>query len=114
MNNQHSNNSFGVYNFIPPHILESIARNGNLRQRQVAERTLELDRQIRQQRVMQMEVNKGKRKEAQGPSKNRMVYNANNLTELPGILVRSEGQAATNDLEVDEAYAGFGATFDLY
>src|SRR4051794_909453 len=98
MNNQHSNSSLGVYNFIPPHILESIARNGNLRQRQVAERTLKLDLQIRQQRVMQMELNKGGRKEAQGAAKNRKIYNANNLTELPGKLVRSEGEAGTNDL----------------
>jgi len=114
MNNQHSNRSLGVYNFIPPHILEAIAQNGNIRQRQIAERTLKQDQQVRQLRAMRMELSKGERKEAQSPSKNRKIYNANNLTDLPGILVRSEGQAATNDLEIDEAYAGFGATFDLY
>src|SRR5438128_11671503 len=102
MNNQLSNSNLGVYNFIPPHILESIARNGNLKQRQIAERTLILDQQIRQQRSVQTVLNKGKRKEVQGPTKNRKIYNANNLTNLPGNLVRSEGQAVTNDLEVDE------------
>jgi Zn-dependent metalloprotease len=114
MNNQHSNRSLGVYNFIPPHILDSIVRNGNLRQRQIAERTLRQDQQVRQQRALRMELSRVEGKEAQSAAKNRKIYNANNLTDLPGKLVRSEGQAATNDLEVDEAYAGFGATFDLY
>ena len=46
--------------------------------------------------------------------KRRSVFDAQELQDLPGVLVRSEGQAATGDLAVDEAYAGSGATYDLY
>jgi Zn-dependent metalloprotease len=37
-----------------------------------------------------------------------------NASELPGTLVRSEGDAPTADEAVDEAYDGSGATHDLY
>ena len=33
---------------------------------------------------------------------------------MPGTLVRAEGQSATGDITVDEAYDGLGATFDFY
>jgi Zn-dependent metalloprotease len=33
---------------------------------------------------------------------------------LPGTLVRAEGQSATGDIAVDEAYEGLGATFDFF
>ena len=46
--------------------------------------------------------------------KNRIIYSAENRYRLPGVRVRSEGQAPTNDSAVDEAYDGLGATFDLY
>ena len=42
------------------------------------------------------------------------IYNANHGSTLPGTLVRSEGQAASGDAAVDEAYDGLGATFDFY
>ena len=48
------------------------------------------------------------------PARQRMVYTANNLSSLPGTLVRSEGAPPSGDLGVDEAYDGSGATYDLY
>jgi Zn-dependent metalloprotease len=44
----------------------------------------------------------------------RQIYDAQHKTRLPGRLVRSEGDAATGDAAVDEAYDGLGATFDLF
>jgi Zn-dependent metalloprotease len=44
----------------------------------------------------------------------RNIFSANNKQKLPGQLVRSEGQAATGDPAVDEAYDGLGDTYDLY
>jgi Zn-dependent metalloprotease len=47
-------------------------------------------------------------------ARNRLVYNANNGTSLPGTLVRSEGQAPTGNKDVDNAYAYSGDTYDFY
>jgi Zn-dependent metalloprotease len=44
----------------------------------------------------------------------RNVFSAKNKQKLPGELVRSEGQPATGDPAVDEAYDGLGDTYDLY
>lgn len=43
----------------------------------------------------------------------RTVHDARNGTELPGEVVRDEGDPPTGDVAADEAYDGFGATDDL-
>src|SRR5262249_7285524 len=48
------------------------------------------------------------------PQVHRSIYTAKNTQTEPGTLVRSEGQGASGDQEVDEAYDGLGATFDFY
>jgi vibriolysin len=45
---------------------------------------------------------------------NRRVYSANNGTTLPGTLRRTEGQAATTDVDVNAAYDGTGDTYEAY
>lgn len=47
-------------------------------------------------------------------AENRSIYSANNGTTLPGTLKRSEGQAATTDVDVNAAYDGTGATYEAY
>ncbi|WP_374562623.1 M4 family metallopeptidase [Ideonella sp.] len=47
-------------------------------------------------------------------AENRKVYSANNGTSIPGTLKRSEGQAATSDVDVNAAYDGTGATYESY
>ncbi len=44
----------------------------------------------------------------------RTVSDAENTEQLPGTTVRSEGDDATGDPAVDEAYDGLGATFDFF
>ncbi|GAA3541476.1 metalloprotease [Aeromicrobium flavum] len=44
----------------------------------------------------------------------RKVHDAENGTDLPGRLVRGEGDPATGDVAADEAYDGFGATDALF
>ena len=99
---------------IPPYILESIARSGTQTQRACALQTLAIDSRIRSQRAVRSEVGSVGVPSAGPPRKNRLVYTAANATNLPGTLIRSEGQAPSGDVAVDEAYDGFGATFDLY
>jgi len=47
-------------------------------------------------------------------AKSRRVYSAGNGTSLPGSLRRSEGQAATADLDVNGAYDNTGAFYDAF
>ncbi len=47
-----------------------------------------------------------------GPS--RLISDAGGVERLPGKRVRAEGEAATGDQAVDEAYDGFGATWELF
>lgn len=105
-----------VWSFIPPHILESIAENGTPEERQIALATLTADRGIRIERlVAQTERRSSATDEGAGsPHRQRRVFTANNGTGLPGTSRRSEGEAATGDAAIDEAYDGLGGTFDLF
>ncbi|WP_024645352.1 M4 family metallopeptidase [Pseudomonas syringae] len=47
-------------------------------------------------------------------SKHRMVYDAKGTDDLPGTLARSEGQKASGDKAIDEAYDGSGDVYDFY
>lgn len=47
-------------------------------------------------------------------AKNRQIYDSNNTTADPGTLMRSEGQAASGNADVDNAYTYFGDTYDFY
>lgn len=46
--------------------------------------------------------------------KNRLIYDAGNTDQLPGQLVRSEGDPKTKDTAANEAYDFAGATYDFY
>lgn len=115
MNHRHSYmNGGGTCGIIPPYILESIARNGTQSQRAKAQQTLILDGQIRAQRAARSQARSADVQAAAAPHKNRLVYTAANTSNLPGTLIRSEGQGASGDVSIDEGYDGLGATFNLY
>jgi Zn-dependent metalloprotease len=44
----------------------------------------------------------------------RKVYSANNTTDLPGTLLRSEGGPPSSDVDVNAAYDNTGTTYDAY
>ncbi len=46
--------------------------------------------------------------------KRRTIYDATHGTTLPGTLLRGEGDPASSDPSVNEAYDGLGATYDLF
>jgi len=101
---------------VPPHMLEAIIRNGSQAQRLAAQETLHMTESMRSARIAQLTTSAPSVSGAGAgaPHKNRKIYNTSNTTSLPGTLVRSEGQGATGDVAVNEAYDGLGATFDLY
>ncbi len=98
---------------VPPHMLKAIAERGNARQQQMARETLLLSEQLRGLRNILCES-----PELAGPAvaaqKERVVYDAQNGTNLPGSRARGEGDPPTGDAAVDEAYDGAGLTYDLY
>ena len=93
---------------IPPFILESITEHGSPEQQDYARRCLADSERFRIARVSF--VPQG----VTATGRERVIYSANNGTGLPGDVVRREGEAATGDVAVDEAYDGSGATYDLY
>ena len=101
-----------VNGIIPPHMAERILENGTPEQKRKAEAYMRIAGQMRGQRQQLSELSK-KAQPIVG-ERVRKVYDAQNGSELPGMLVRSEGHAPTDDAAVDEAYEGSGATYDLY
>lgn len=104
-----------ICTFVPPYVLESVAKNGTAEERKAALATLAADLSFRSERLLEgAPRGEAGGAGAGGPHKNRRTYSANNGSSLPGTLKRSEGQAATGDVAVDEGHDGLGATFDLF
>lgn len=112
-----SQKSNHVCYIIPPHILKNIAQHGTTAQKAEALESLVATEQLRGQRQVlgptlasllpHLEV-------AIAPTLNRNVYDAKHQEQLPGTLVRTEGSKNSTDVEVNEAYDGAGATYNLY
>lgn len=98
---------------MPPHMLEQIAENGTPRQRQWALRTLATTEQLRGQRHIAGQV-RAIAAAVRAVQRERITYDAENGTALPGRVVRNENDPPTGDPAVDEAHDGAGATWELY
>ncbi len=102
---------------VPPHMLDNIAENGTPQQQAIAVNTRATTQALLGQRlaVARGEI-PAEPKEVHriAGGKMRSVYTANFARQLPGTLVRQEGDGPSGDLSVDEAYDGAGITYDLY
>ncbi|MBD2614346.1 MAG: M4 family metallopeptidase [Nostoc sp. ZfuVER08] len=95
---------------VPPHMLENVVVNGSPQQRSWAFHTLNVSAQLRGRRDIIGSISF-----APSPGeKRRTIYDAKNGQQLPGTLVRSEGDPPSNDIAVNEAYDAAGATYDLF
>src|SRR5438477_1271128 len=100
---------------VPPHLLLHLARQTDPRLRAMAEaalQTLLVSERLRGERdgiggIAPLAVTPAGRER-------RTIYDARRHDQLPGAIVRSEGDPAVADVAVDEAYDGLGATYDLY
>ncbi len=111
--------SLPIFGIVPPYILDQIAKKGTAKQREAALRTKALDNTFRALRLATQPSRYAPHRLAAPvpmatPQKQRTIYTANNLQDLPGIVVRAEGQGPSQDVAVNEAYDGLGATFDFY
>lgn len=101
---------------LPPYLLDRLARRAREPLRSRAQNTLRLDETLRTVRasargpVLAMQ----QRAASERGRSERSVHTAGQETELPGLLVRAEGQPPTGDIAVDEAYEYLGATYALF
>ncbi len=107
-----------IFCILPPHILSEIAKRGTPEQRAAAVGALNIDHSFRTTRLALSLTGSLKARQsvtgAPPPQKQRTIYTANQTQTLPGQSVRTEGQAPSNDLSVNQAYDGLGATYDFY
>jgi Zn-dependent metalloprotease len=97
---------------LPPHMLRAIAERGSPEQRAWALQVLTVSERIRGRRELLGDI--AAVTAIPSEVKQRSVYDAGRGTQLPGRLVRSEGQRPVKDVAVNEAYDGSGATWQLY
>ncbi|MFI6145612.1 M4 family metallopeptidase [Streptomyces sp. NPDC051109] len=100
---------------VPPHLLDKIAQSEVLRRADAAQRTLEHDALLRTRRSVTTLRGIAPAAAAPVPDEpRRTVYDAQHRTRLPGKKVRGEGDEAAGDATVNRAYAGLGATYELF
>lgn len=102
---------------VPPHMLRAMAESKDERARDSALRTLLASARVRGQREIAGPVRAALLSVMPG-QKRRAIHDAHNEFlndfDLPGQLVRDEGQPASQDRAVNEAFDGLGATYDFY
>ncbi|MGW2080040.1 M4 family metallopeptidase [Streptomyces sp. NPDC001939] len=102
---------------VPPHILDKAARSADPAFSAPARRTLERDALERTRRRLTTVIGAPSVAAPAGAVEHkphRTVSDAGHRTELPGTKVRGEGDEPGKDATVNRAYAGLGATFELY
>ncbi|GAA1591215.1 M4 family metallopeptidase [Kribbella karoonensis] len=97
------------HSIVPPYLLEQLEQSaGDPSVRARIRQSLQHDAVLRTRPAA------GRETAAAEGGRQRKVYDAQNGTDLPGTLVRSEGQDAVQDQPVNQAYDGTGATWTLY
>lgn len=118
-----SSHRHSIFCILPPHILREIVLNGDDDQRLAAMNTLSIDSTMRLTRATSQMVNNTSQQGLIGtdaPVVQRTIYSAASDDDndpqmtLPGTVIRSEGDDASDDPAINEAYDGLGATFDFY
>jgi Zn-dependent metalloprotease len=99
---------------IPPYINERLASSPDPAVRARAIANLKVASAMRARRMMTQAMPTLMASAAPGKKKQRLVHDARRTDQLPGRLVRSEGQAKVADKSVNEAYDGSGDTYDFY
>lgn len=110
--------------FVPPFVFERLARHGGPEQARRARAALARDASFRTARIAAQQAlgfdapttrsDQISQDAPEALDPERRIHDARNGTELPGALVRAEGEPATGDLSVGEAYEGTGAVWRLF
>src|SRR5215211_1145985 len=101
-----------VCTILPPHITESVAKNGPEPARRAAIDSMAIDRTLVAMRLQAPLAPRGAAPPSAGLQ--RSIHDAQHDETLPGGLVRSEGGHPTGDVTADEAHDGLGSTYRFY
>jgi Zn-dependent metalloprotease len=99
---------------VPPYIADQMANSPDPDVRSRAIASIRNAAEMRATRIAAQAMPSLMAAMAPNQKKNRLVYDAHKGTQLPGKLVRSEGQAKLADAAVNEAYDYAGNTYDFY
>jgi Zn-dependent metalloprotease len=99
---------------IPPYINDRLAKSPDPAVRARALANAQAAAAMRTMRVMTQAMPTLMATASPGKKKQRLIHDARKTDELPGRLVRSEGQAKVADKAVNEAYDFSGDTYDFY
>ena len=102
---------------VPPVVLAQLAEEGEAEDRAAAVKTLAASATLRAQRalVQQLGLRGAELKKVGHPAgEKRTIYDAKHGSNLPGTKVRGEGDPASSDAAVNEAYDGADNTYDFY
>ncbi|MGW5242093.1 protealysin inhibitor emfourin [Monashia sp. NPDC004114] len=107
---------------VPPYMLEALARSGEPALAAKALEALAHDAALRQSRRTPTAMPTTRRpprpvtgeQGAVAPSPRRTISDAQGSQSTPGRQVRAEGEPASSDVAVNEAYDGLGATWTLW
>jgi Zn-dependent metalloprotease len=102
------------YCIVPPYIIEHLAQSGNPEVRAEAIAHLSADATVRAFRQPEYATPSLIPMASPNRQRLRLIYDAQHTGELPGILVRAEGQDDVSDAAVDEAYHFSGDAYDFY
>ncbi|MGW1000671.1 M4 family metallopeptidase [Streptomyces sp. NPDC002520] len=102
---------------VPPHLLDRLARHEDAAVSGPARRSLQIDAYERTKRRLTTVIGAPSVAAPAGAAADqprRTIYDADHTQDLPGTKVRAEGSEPGADATVNRAYAGLGATFELY
>lgn len=99
---------------IPPYIIENLAKSEDPEVRAEAIAHLSADATVRAFRQPEQPTPSLIPMASPNRQKLRLVYDAQGTGELPGTLVRAEGQEDVSDEAVNEAYHFSGDAYDFY
>ncbi|MEU6550115.1 M4 family metallopeptidase [Streptomyces sp. NPDC046915] len=102
---------------VPPHVLDKLAQAEDSALSAPARRSLEHDAYQRTKRRLTTVIGASTVAPPAGAAADqphRTIYDAGHTENLPGDKVRAEGSDPGGDATVNRAYAGLGATFELY
>lgn len=99
---------------VPPYINDKLAQSNNPAVRARALANVRAAAAMRAQRTMAQAMPRLMVQAAPTKKKQRLVYDAKKGDQLPGKLVRSEGQPKVADAAVNRAFDYSGDTYDFY
>src|SRR5712672_2818729 len=110
----HASGRHPIHCILPPDMLRHISRQTAPELRELAEwahETMALTERLRGERMVLGRI--APLAATPAGEKRRTIYDAAGAESLPGRRVRGEGEPASRDVEVDEAYDASGLTYDF-